>query len=319
MQLLFQIERISPWFAVVPAALLAAGCATGHYENPNLKDPVALARQKAVDEGYCKRVSHGAAPMPQVRYYTPEQQSYAITGTINSYNYNTGHTNSTYTAHAAPQTTPAGGFAAGFAQGMANGANLAAAFAADEAQRKIYHGCMMSLGWIDTSTAEGKQLFEQAQKQVEQKQTAQKTATAAQPAPYPITLQKLQEFYDSATGWQRVENPEYTARIGDFDSSAITPNSVGIVSEIKANNASNYQKISFDVFDCARKLRAVLGILFVDDNENLIRQHIPGTAQFEPAADGLRPIMQTYCEKINAQKQQQPTGSNPFDQFDHPK
>ena len=127
---------------VVASVLALTGCATTYY-NPNITDATALERQRAIDEGYCTRASAGSVPIPQVRAYQPQQQNYQIAGTVNTYTPNAGYSTSNYSANVYSQPNPGAAFASGFA----SGANMGAAFAAAHAQEKIFHGCMLALGW----------------------------------------------------------------------------------------------------------------------------------------------------------------------------
>lgn len=123
---------------------LLAGCANTHWYNHNYSanDAALMARQKAIDEGYCTQVAHGVAPMPEARVYSPAQQSYNINGTITSYGPG-GFRTSNYSGSVTP--SPAASFSSGFAQGAAIGASIRAR----RAQDTIMKGCMMKLGWTD--------------------------------------------------------------------------------------------------------------------------------------------------------------------------
>lgn len=96
--------------------------------------------------GYCKGVSYGAVPMPDIRIYNPQQQSYSIQGNVSAFNSQTGYTNYTYSGTATPYS---GGFASGMASGMMNGMALGAAFRANIDREEVFNACMMNLGWSE--------------------------------------------------------------------------------------------------------------------------------------------------------------------------
>ena len=59
--------------------LLLAGCATTWHSDKFANEQLKEAQLKK-DTGYCKGVSYGAVPMPNIRVYNPQQQSYNIQG-----------------------------------------------------------------------------------------------------------------------------------------------------------------------------------------------------------------------------------------------
>lgn len=128
----------------VSIVMLLAGCANTQWYNRNYAsgDTELMANQKAIDEGYCMQVAHGAAPMPDVRVYAPTKQSYSISGTFTSYGQD-GVQTTNYSGYVTP--SPGASFSSGFAQGVA----LGAAIRARRAQDAIMKGCMMKLGWTD--------------------------------------------------------------------------------------------------------------------------------------------------------------------------
>ncbi len=128
---------------------LLAGCANTQWYNPNYSvgDAELMANQKAIDEGYCTQVAHGAAPMPEARVYLPTQHNYSISGTISSYG-SGGYQTSNYTGY----VTPSPG--ASFSSGLVQGAALGAAIRARRAQDRIMKGCMLKLGWSDKPIAQ---------------------------------------------------------------------------------------------------------------------------------------------------------------------
>ncbi|UYO95045.1 hypothetical protein [Pollutimonas sp. M17] len=128
---------------------ILVGCANTQWYNHNYSagDAELIANQKAVDEGYCTQVAHGAAPMPDARVYAPAQQSYNITGTISSYGQG-GFRTSNYSGYVTP--SPGSAFSSGVAQGAALGASIRAR----RAQDAIMKGCMIKLGWTDKPPTE---------------------------------------------------------------------------------------------------------------------------------------------------------------------
>lgn len=84
--------------------------------------------------------------MPEVRIYQPEQTNYSIHTTTTAYNSRTGLT--TYNTTGSINSYPTQSFATGFA----NGASIGAAMAADNRRKRVYNGCMESLGWSTDPT-----------------------------------------------------------------------------------------------------------------------------------------------------------------------
>lgn len=130
--------------------IFLVGCApTTQWHNPNFTEDQAdaLERQRTIDEGYCTMVVQGAVPMPEVRAYVPQQQSYTIYGssmTHGSQGLHTGY----YQANVAPSAGTS--FSSGFAQGAA----LGAVIRARRAQEAVMKSCMYQLGWTDKPTEE---------------------------------------------------------------------------------------------------------------------------------------------------------------------
>ena len=129
-----------------------AGCSTTWY-NPHFNSDDARNRQLAIDEGYCNRVATGSVPMPEIRVYTPSQQSYMVTGNSNTFGRN-GIQNNYFSGTVMPMNN---GFASGFSSGMAQGAALGALIHAQRERDRIIRGCMVNLGWTDSPPAETKQ------------------------------------------------------------------------------------------------------------------------------------------------------------------
>lgn len=137
-------------FPLLCLLILLTGCAsTTQWHNPNFTEEQVdvLERQKTIDEGYCTMVVQGAVPMPEVRTYTPQQQSYTIYGssmTHGSQGFNTGY----YRANVVPSA------GASFSSGFAQGAALGAAIRARRAQEAVMKSCMYQLGWTDKPAEE---------------------------------------------------------------------------------------------------------------------------------------------------------------------
>lgn len=121
--------------------VLLTGCATTQYHHHAITDKAEESRQLEIDDAQCTAVSYGAAPMPQVHYNTPAP-SQAFSGTVRRTDiYDPARYE--YRGTITPVQAPG----AAFAQGMANGMNMGAAMAAKRAREKIYHGCMLQMGW----------------------------------------------------------------------------------------------------------------------------------------------------------------------------
>lgn len=138
------MNRAACFVSVGLALLMPIGCASTKYSNPHLTDAGDIKQQFAIDDGYCAQVVVGSVPRPEVRTYTPTQKSYAISGTVQSYNSTTGYTTSSYSGQASATPSPMDSAAAGYAFG----ANLRAAVDARKARKRVYRGCMATLGWV---------------------------------------------------------------------------------------------------------------------------------------------------------------------------
>lgn len=122
--------------------LFISGCSTTYY-NPNITDPVALERQKTIDEAHCTQVSVGSIPMPEVRHYQSGVQNYQINSTTRTYNTDGSSSTSYMSGYASSYPNPGDAFSAG----LANGASMGAALAAEKQRRQVMDGCMYTLGW----------------------------------------------------------------------------------------------------------------------------------------------------------------------------
>lgn len=131
---------------LILAVLLLAGSGAAEakkYHNLNLP-PEAEERQFTIDNGRCKQVAVGAAPMPAIIPQSPAPSGYAIHGTATTTGAG-GMTTTYFNGNASP--TVSGGFAGGFAQGMGNGMALGMVLRQQREQKEIYEGCMATLGW----------------------------------------------------------------------------------------------------------------------------------------------------------------------------
>lgn len=124
--------------------MFISGCATKWYHS-SILDEDELSKKLVIDEGYCRRISSSASPIPQVAYSDVEPKTSNVFITGNTYSNNSSYSSS-YTGNITTYTSPAASFAAG----MANGMNIGAAFAASKNQDAIYEGCMIEKGWSKT-------------------------------------------------------------------------------------------------------------------------------------------------------------------------
>ncbi|GKW13763.1 hypothetical protein PEC301899_40450 [Pectobacterium carotovorum subsp. carotovorum] len=154
-------NKIKLIFSIFP--ILLSSCATNYY-NPNLKDPIALERQRTIDEGYCTRVAAGSVPMPEIRSYQTGVQNYNVVGSART-NYSNGYSTNTY-YNANISSYPNAGEA--FTNGFASGASIGAAFRAKLDRDKVFKSCMYTLGWTTDRTVkaeeqtQGQKFFSQA-------------------------------------------------------------------------------------------------------------------------------------------------------------
>lgn len=138
------MARSALWVVGVVVTVVLSGCARSRvYYNPYIDDATFLNRQFTVDDGYCTSAAAGSVPIPQVRIYAAEPQSYSFSGQATTYNPYSGYSTTDYsgTAYAYPNA------GASFATGFANGMNMGAAMAARRDRDRVYHGCMVALGW----------------------------------------------------------------------------------------------------------------------------------------------------------------------------
>lgn len=130
--------------ALAPAVALLAGCAT-NWQNPRIADPVQRDRQLVIDNGYCKQVAVGSAPMPNVAMpNNPTPQNYAFNArstTTGAY----GSSTTNYTGNVSAYPNAGQSFTNGVVQGAAVGVLIRAKRNQDE----IHRGCMYQLGWME--------------------------------------------------------------------------------------------------------------------------------------------------------------------------
>ncbi|MBN3059413.1 sel1 repeat family protein [Pectobacterium versatile] len=148
-------------FCIIP--MLVSGCSTNYY-NSNIQDPIALERQRTIDEGYCTRVATGSVPMLEIRSYQTGVQNYNVVGTART-NYPDGYSTTTnYNSNISsyPNTGEA------FTNGLASGASIGAAFRAKLDRDKVLKSCMYTLGWTTDKMVkaeektQGERFFSQA-------------------------------------------------------------------------------------------------------------------------------------------------------------
>lgn len=173
------------------------------YYNPQIEDGAFLQRQFTIDDGYCTSAAAGSVPIPQVRIYTPPPNNYSFSGQATTYNPYSGYSTTTYqgTAHSYPTS--------GFAQGFANGMNIGAAMAARKKQDRVYHACMVALGWT-TNKGEVESLRASYSAR---RQHAEEEQSARDKAEEEIEEAKIQEAIDSIPElkhWQDHDTERWT-------------------------------------------------------------------------------------------------------------
>lgn len=128
----------------LPLVVALSGCVTSNWQNPRIASAEQRDRQLVIDNGYCKRVAVGSAPMPSIQVANAQPQGYAIAGTATNYGAY-GPVTTSYRG----SVTPMPNAGASFAGGVAQGAGLGAAMRARRDQDEIHKSCMYSLGWSD--------------------------------------------------------------------------------------------------------------------------------------------------------------------------
>lgn len=112
---------------IVLAAIALSGCVTTRqYSNPSISDPGASGRQFAIDHGACTQAAISSAPVPAIPQEQPQLEYRSIDGD-----------------KVILQSSPS------FSQGFTAGRNVRTARQAERAQDAIYHGCMVSKGWVE--------------------------------------------------------------------------------------------------------------------------------------------------------------------------
>lgn len=114
------------------------------WQHTQLADSAASERQFVIDNGYCRQVAVGGAPMPPMPAPPQQEPGYDVTAQTTTMGPG-GMTHATTRATVTPR--PSGGFAGGMAGGLAQGAALRQQIDARRAQSEIYDGCMYRLGW----------------------------------------------------------------------------------------------------------------------------------------------------------------------------
>lgn len=128
--------------------VVLSGCASKpQYFHQYITEPAKLERQRAIDDGQCMQAALGSVPTPQVTYQP--SNTYQTTGTVSGYDSTGGYSNYTYSG----TTRAKQNSVESFSQGFANGLNIGNAIAAQKAQEKVYHGCMLSRGWSNNPNA----------------------------------------------------------------------------------------------------------------------------------------------------------------------
>jgi hypothetical protein len=134
--------------AFIGACGLLAACSTSPeitgstWKHTEIADGAEQSRQLVIDNGQCKQVAIGAAPMPEYRpASTPT--SYKITGESRSI----GGPTREFSATVRPTRNMGESFSDGLADGMA----IRRSLDARRAEHEIFRGCMYRLGWTDGS------------------------------------------------------------------------------------------------------------------------------------------------------------------------
>lgn len=116
-------------------ALTLSGCAT--WVNPQYQTDANAARHFKIDKGRCKMAAAGSRPFP-IPSTPPSSQTTTYQGqTYDWAGKNTGSYSGT------SRTANSNAFGNGVASGFSTSSSIMAA----GAQRDIYEGCLMNLGW----------------------------------------------------------------------------------------------------------------------------------------------------------------------------
>lgn len=251
------------WLFLVSGML--AGCGTT-WHNANISDPSALARQLAIDEGYCTRVAAGAAPMPEIRLDTSSQQSYTVSGSTTTLG-----PNGPQTSFHSGAITPTNNFGSGFSSGLAQGAALGSTIRAKRERDAIMKGCMLDLGWTNTS------------KPAPERANSRQTLPSTHPAAAPSTLLQTGKF---ATTTRREDSTNLSCDQWADDVAVIVDSAQahGVKPEDVAHAGQDY-----------------LTTMKASDRERLIFAHILRTRYEVPSTELLSENFPRYvrweCEK----------------------
>ena len=120
---------------IAVASLASVGCA--NWVNPRYATDAQAAQQFKIDKGRCKMAAAGSRPFP-----IPQSQPAVQTTSYQGQTYDwSGRQSGSYSGTATTTNNNA------FGGGVADGFNTASSIMAANAQRDIYEGCLMNLGW----------------------------------------------------------------------------------------------------------------------------------------------------------------------------
>lgn len=131
----------------ITAVLLLTGCAT-RYMHTSITDPGQQARQLDIDTGECTMVSSGAVPRPQPRSAPIPIPTTARSSTSQVEGSFSDGTRYTGTVRTTQQTDYA---AQGLAIGQSIGGGGGGVIQYQRDRDAIFHGCMVSRGWMKDS------------------------------------------------------------------------------------------------------------------------------------------------------------------------
>jgi len=289
--------------ALLTGSILLAGCATKPvWEHPTLAGRPNAADAAILAQAECDAYAAGRAPKPSSPVYmpVPAPTTYSTTGTYQNYG-NTG----SYTATTVARPNPASSFANGFNTGAAFGAAFAQA-QAEKRARDISAACMRSLGWVDTSTPEGKAKFQQPTQAV----AVAKQTTATQQIMTPETtnsawLESMDyvKSYESVTNFETETVDGTKISVGSFDSPVFPLSSmIGKITEFINNPPKKMEDgallsvmIIFDAIDCNTQKSAIMATFTMREGQEpkFIKYR---TLEFEtPESKSEQNDIKTYC------------------------
>lgn len=149
---------------ILSALLFLSGCASNElWRHPEKGGDGRTGAEMTLAE--CQRYAYGLEPEPTpvARMDVPAPSSYVTHGTYQQYG-----SNGTFTARTQAQNSSSRDFAANYNSGASLGEALAS-IAYQNKIKKITKDCMISRGWIDTSTEEGRILFSKEKENITQK------------------------------------------------------------------------------------------------------------------------------------------------------